>query len=115
MLTFPTFISFCCVFWIACQRSAATKFPPNGDAIQPPPKSVGIHNNLPAGSPFSPADHRIASGSDAGSAATPSGPEGAPRNTPATELSPDIVALIKLSVDQAAKNAFEAGMQYNVF
>ena len=67
-----------------------------------------------AGEPFlSPADHRIASGSDAGSAATPSGPEGAPRDTPATELSPDIVALIKLSVDQAAKNAFEAGMQYS--
>ena len=49
MLTFSTFISFCCVFWIACQRSGATKFPPNGDAIQPPPKPVGNHNNLPRG------------------------------------------------------------------
>ena len=62
---------------------------------------------------FSPADHRKTSGSDAGSAATPSGPEGTPRDTPATELAPDIVALIKHSVDQAAKNAFEAGMHYS--
>ena len=61
---------------------------------------------------FSRADHRRASGSDAGSAAKPSGPEGAPRDPPATELSPDIVALIKRSVDQAAKNAFEAGRHF---
>ena len=61
---------------------------------------------------FSPVDHRRTSGSDAGSAATPSGPEGAPRDPPAMELAPDIVALIKRSVDQAAKNAFEAGRHF---
>ena len=66
-----------------------------------------------AGEPFlSSADHRTASGSDAGSAA-PSGPVSARKDTPATQLSPDIQALIKLSVDQAAKEAFKAGMQYS--
>ncbi|CAN0237191.1 unnamed protein product [Ascophyllum nodosum] len=55
------------------------------------------HSQQPsAGEPFfSPADHRRTSGSDAGSAATLSGPEGAPRDPAATELAPDIVALIK--------------------
>ena len=53
MLTFPTFISSCCVFWIDCQRSGATKFPPNGYAIQPAPKPVVIPQSLPPGSPFS--------------------------------------------------------------
>ena len=52
------------------------------------------------------------SGSGAGSAVTSSCPEGASRDPPTTELSPDIVALIKRSVDQAAKQAFEAGRQF---
>ena len=68
---------------------------------------------LSVGQPFfSPADHRRASGSGAGSAVTSSGPEGAPRDPPITELSPDIVALIKRSVDHAVKQAFEAGRQF---
>ena len=61
---------------------------------------------------FSPADHRRASGSGAGSAVASSGPEGARRDPPTTELSPDIVAVIKRSVDQAAKQAFKAGRQF---
>ena len=53
MLTFPTSISFCCVFWIACQRSGATKFLPHRYAIQPAHKPVVIPNSLPPGSTFS--------------------------------------------------------------
>ena len=61
---------------------------------------------------FSLVDHRRVSGSGAGSAVTSSGPEGVPRNPPTTELSPDIVSLIKRSVDQATKQTFEAGRQF---
>ena len=52
------------------------------------------------------------SGPGAGSDTLSSGPKSAPRDTPATELSPNIVALIERSVDAAAKQAFEAGRQY---
>ena len=51
---------------------------------------------------FSREDRRIANGSGAGSAVTSSGPEGSPKDPPATELSPDIVAPVQRSVGQAA-------------
>ena len=86
-------------------RQTATPF-----SLRPSPSE--FTTTFRRGALLSSADHRTASGSDAGSAA-PSGPVSARKDTPATQLSPDIQALIKLSVDQAAKEAFKAGMQYS--
>ena len=111
MLNFPTFISPCRVFWIACQRSGTRTFLPKDMSFC---QSHAQHQSSQpfAGEPFFyTADRRRASGSGAGFAVTSSGPEGTPRDLPITEMSPDIISLVQRSVDQAATQAFRARRQ----
>ena len=111
MLISPTIISPCRVFWIACQRSGATAFLPKDTPFFESPGPSSVITAFRRGALFSHADRNRTSGSGAGSAVTSSGPEGTPKDPPATKLSPDIVAPVRRSTDKAATQAFEAGRQ----